>query len=162
MKRVLFIAALLLLTGCRSQKSATGSESTMTDGHISAVDSETADREEYKWAWLTAFAESLSIRLSADSVKSPEGTVYNPVVDISADGPVVAGESGRETEESDSAYRSTEGGLSASVDRHSQEHEETVAVAEPFPLWKCAVLILGAVVIVTGIVAAYRELHKRR
>ena len=161
MKRLLFIAAVLLLmtAACRSQKSVTASESITMEGHISAVDSETTDRKEYKWAWLMAFAESLNIRLSADSVKSPDGTFYNPVVDICADNPVAAGESGHATEESDSVFGSAEGGLSASGDKSGAGHDETVTVAEPLPLWKWGILILSAVVIVSGIVTAYRKLH---
>lgn len=161
MKRVLFFAAVFLLmtSACRSQKSVTAGESITMEGHVSAVDSETTDRKEYKWAWLMAFVESLNIRLSADSVKSPDGTVFNPVVDICADNPVVVGESGHATEESDSVFGSSEGGLSASGDKSGAEHDETVTVAEPFPLWKCGVLVLSAVVIVSGIVAAYRKSH---
>lgn len=161
MKWVLFIAVglLVMTAACRSQKSVTTSESIMAVGNISAVDNETVDRKEYKWAWLMAFAESLNIRLSADSVNSPDGTVYNPVVDICVDNPVVAGESGLRTEESDSVFKSTEGELSASESKPREKHDETVTGAEPLPLWKCVVSVLCAVAIVTGIVTAYRKLH---
>ena len=135
MKRMLFVTlcvwAVVNLCSCRTQKQS-----------IESVEAETARRDtmtithrrstvDWRRALMTWAADSLSLRIACDSVVTPTGTIYNPVIEAG-----VAGAKSSQGEASascvaDSVRKEAASRYQASSRSESDRKTEAVAVHDP-------------------------------
>lgn len=123
--------AVAILAGCSSHKTATADRSVLMADSLTATATTAGTRSYDNREMFRLMAEGVTIRFSADSIRTPTATFYRPTLEADVKAPTVAGARTQSAEASDSSSISLR--LEESVDSRSAETEQTdaTAVAEP-------------------------------
>ena len=150
---VLLLLLVMVLSGCRSSRSVTVTETVeCAEQRMETGDWQHAEKTA-TWQHTLAACDSLNIVLTADSIRTPEGgIVYNPVVNVSVVSPAMERESVVHQEESDTIHTENLESSAEQISRETTDDRNTVAVVEP-PTLRIAytLLIVIAIIVVYAI-----------
>lgn len=141
-----YCIALLLVqpfaSGCRTQRKA--AEESRVE-HASAWSSD-IDRSnavhECGWSSSIFSADSMHAVLTADSIVTPEGTIYGAKAEIGASHPSAAREDAHQSSGTSLTHQRDSLWEESALESRNEEESGTVAVAEPSGGWKVAAYLL--------------------
>lgn len=156
--QLLVIICGLLMVSCSTQRNVQSEEHMVSTDNSTLYQEGKSEKKTLDFDFFTAMCESLRVQFSADSIKGPGGTVYNPRLETEAEKPVVESGSGHAAHESDST--STAIHLDTLQQTDSEKSTETVVEVIPPILWWCCIgsTIFNIILLIT--IAAITKFRK--
>lgn len=144
---LVILSLALLPASCRTKKSAASSVASWSETRDSEAVTVVSGSVDWRRLLLSWVADSTTLRLRADSIVTPGGTViHNPSIDTSASGPRLdlAGESA--SSRADSIHAEAAGESLSSASAAEDSVTDSVVVAEPpdWRMWLPLALVVGA------------------
>lgn len=156
--QLLVTMCILLLVSCSTQRNVQSHEQVSTSDNSTLEQVDESDKMTLDLDFFTAMCESLRVQFSADSIKGPGGTIYNPRLETEAEKPIVESSSGHAAHESDS----TSTAIHLDTLQHTDSEKSTETVVEVIPpiiWWSCiGSAILNIILLIT--IAAIIKYHK--
>lgn len=151
----------LALTGCHSQRNVGKSAQVNLAEHINVSADMHGNEMAWQWWMMSGWVDSLRVRMSADSIRTPHGTVYGAVVEVEAKeaGVEGAGEGLSESENRSELSGNAETAIQAEA-AETTDNETTVVAKPPgYGAW-IAAGIIAALIMSIIIFAKWRNKHK--
>lgn len=146
---LLCLLAAALATGCRTQRTATSHATSTATEQVEADLTQTTNTSSGSRLDIKAGADNVTIRITADSVVTPEGTIYQPDVTINVNKPAAEVSATDSSARADSLAAHVNAGTDTATTDDSCCETDTVAVTEPpSKWWLLALLIIPATVII--------------
>lgn len=155
--RCLMLCAVMLLWACATQRNVQSEEHTTATDNSTLEQTGKSDKLTLDFDFFTAMCESLRVQFSADSIKGPGGTVYNPRLETEAEKPVIESGSANIAHESDST--STTLHLDTSQQTDTSTSKETVVEVISPVLWWCCIgsMILNVILLMYIAIKLYNK-----
>lgn len=151
----------LVLTGCHSQRNVERSAQMSLAEHINVSADMHGNDMAWQWWMISGWIDSLRVGMSADSIRTPHGTIYGAVVEAEAKEAAMES-AGQGLSESEN-HSELSGNAETAVQADSSEttDNETTVVAQPpgYGAWIAAGIIAALIMSVT-IFAKWRNKHK--
>lgn len=159
---IAFMALIgLVLTGCHSQRNVERSAQMSLAEHINVSADMHGNDMAWQWWMISGWIDSLRVRMSADSIRTPHGTIYGAAVEAEAKeaGMESAGHGLSESESRSELSGNAETAMQA--DASETTYNETTVVAKPPGYWAwIATGIIAALIMSIIIFAKWRNKHK--
>lgn len=156
----IIVIMALALTGCHSQRNAGKSARMSLAEHLNVSADMHGNEMAWQWWMMSGWIDSLRVRLSADSIRTPHGTIYGAAVEAEAKEAGVEG-AGHGLSESENRSELSENAETAiHADASETTGNETTVVAKPpgYVAWIAAAIL--AALIMSIIFAKWRNKHK--
>lgn len=158
---VIAIIALMAVAGCHSQRNVEKSTRMGLAEHMNVSADMHGNEMAWQWWMMSGWIDSLRMKMSADSIRTPHGTIYGAVVEAEAKdaGIESAGQGLSESENRSELSGNAE--TAAEAETSETTDNETTVVAQPpgYGTW-IAAGIIAALIMSIIIFARRRNKHK--
>lgn len=158
---VIAIIALMAVAGCHSQRNVEKSTRMGLAEHMNVSADMHGNEMAWQWWMMSGWIDSLRVSMSADSIRTPHGTIYGAAVEAEAKeaGVESAGQELSESENRSELSGSAE--TTANAETSETTGNETTVVARP-PGWGgwIAAGIIAALIMSIIILTKWRNKHK--